>query len=399
MDDSSSIAQPENFDALISEAERILSGIFGSPIHFTNVERLSEPERRNLILRCISTETSDLPSRFVIKKVEADSYHPEDPNSWDSQRFFSDWVGSQSLSSLGEGLNHGPHFYGGNRELGFIVLEDMGQHRSLVEPLLHESRDSAEAALLRYSTCLGKLHADTANRYGAFDELFHAVSPNGKTFARTERDVDDDIQKLQSSLDNLGIRTEPAFLQEVKEIRNTVVHPGPFLAYIHGDPCPDNVFDSPEQMRLIDFEFGHYGHALVDAVYGRMIFPTCWCANRLPRSIVMQMENRYRGELMQGCPQAQEDSVFEGALVTVCGYWLLDTLEWHLERALQDDHRWGLASHRQRILARLEAFMTTADDFGQLSAVYGTAGRLREVLGERWPETPPLPLYPAFQGT
>jgi DNA-3-methyladenine glycosylase I len=37
-----------------------------------------------------------------------------------------------------------------------------------------------------------------------------------------------------------------------------------------------------DELRLIDFEFGRLGHALMDGTYGRMIFPSCWCANRLP---------------------------------------------------------------------------------------------------------------------
>ena len=399
MDDSNAITNPETFDALTREAERMLSDLSGNPIRFTNVQRLSEPERRNLILRCLTTGTGGLPSSFIIKKVEADSYDPEGPDSWDTQRFFSDWVGSQFLSSLKGGRDHGPHFYGGNRAAGFIILEDMGPHRSLVEPLLHEDAASAEAALLRYSTRLGKLHSDTVNQYSTFEELFRSVRSNGKSFAPTEQGFEEDIRKIQTILDGLGVQTEAGFLQEFREIGLARLNPGPFLAYIHADPCPDNVFDNGEQIRLIDFEFGHFGHALVDATYARMQFPTCWCANKLPRSIVMKMENRYRTELVQGCPQAQEDSIFEVALVSTCGFWLFHTLLWHLERCLEEDPSWGLASIRQRILARLEAFITTSEEFGHFPATRGTAGRLLELLGKRWPETPALPLYPAFRGT
>jgi hypothetical protein len=169
------------------------------------------------------------------------------------------------------------------------------------------------------------------------------------------------------------------------------------MAYIHGDPCPDNVFDSNEQMRLIDFEFGHFGHALIDAAYGRMLFPTCWCANRLPRSMVEQMENRYRTELISSCPEAQEDILFEHALITSCGFWLLNTLAWHLERSLEEDRNWGIASVRQRILARLEAFMTISEELNHFPSIRGTAGHLLDLLQKRWSEIAPLPLYPAFE--
>jgi phosphotransferase family enzyme len=397
MDDSSSADKPETFDSLVIAAERILSDVFGSQIRFTNVERLSESGRRNLILRCLSSPISDLPSSYIIKKVESDSYDPEDADSWDSQRFFSDWIGSQFLSALGGEANHGPQFYGGNRELGFIILEDLGHHRSLVEPLLHEDAISAEKSLFRYSTRLGKLHADTHKELSAFELLFHSVNSTGKSFAPKASQLEQSIQQVQTSLEGLGVLAEATLLQELTAVATAVVDPGPFLAYIHGDPCPDNVFDTPDQLRLIDFEFGHFGHALIDATYARMIFPTCWCANRLPRAIVAQMESRYRRELIQGCSEAQEDRVFELALVTICGFWLLNTLARHLERALEEDQSWGLASLRQRVLARLEAFVNTSEDFSQLPALRGTASRLLTLLGKRWPESTQLPLYPAFQ--
>lgn len=342
MEDSNKLTDPDNFVSLTRESERILSDILGSQIHFIKVERLSEPERRNLILRCISDPNSTTPSSFIIKKVEANSYNPADPNSWDSQRFFSDWAGSQFLSSLGSGKNHGPHFYGGNRDLGFIILEDMGHHRSLVDPLLHKDAGRATSALLRYSTRLGKMHADTFNQQSLFNTLLHSVNPIAKSFEPTEKDLEEGFRKVQTILTGLGIDMEYLFSQEFQRIISTVLNPGPFLVYIHGDPCPDNVFDNNDEIRLIDFEFGHFGHALIDATYGRMMFPTCWCANRLPESIVTQMEDRYRAELVQGCPQAQEDRVFEEALVTICGFWLLITLVRHLEHALEEDQNWGV---------------------------------------------------------
>jgi hypothetical protein len=388
---------PENFDTLTHAAEHLLSEVFRDPIYFTGVERLSEPDRRNLLLRCICSPNSDLPASYIIKKVEAESYQPDNPDSWDSQRFFNDWIGSRFLSSLEAGTDHGPHFYAGSRELGFIVLEDLGPHRSLVEPLLDEDAASARAALLRYSTRLGKLHADTIGRLSQFEELFHLVNPAGKPLRAREREIQETIHHVQNRLESLGVEYPTSLSRELQIIKQTVIDPGPFLAYIHSDPCPDNLFDDGQQMRLIDFEFSRFGHALIDAAYGRMIFPTCWCANRIPPSIVADMERQYRAELIQGCPAAKQDRLFEGALVTICGFWLLTTLGWHLERALEEDHEWGRASLRQRILARLEAFAMTAEEFGDLPALRATARRLLELLQKRWPETAQLEFYPAFR--
>jgi len=397
MDDADQTSETEMFHVLTAAAERMLFDRFGSQIHFTTVERLSEPDRRNLILRCLSTPTANFPSKFIIKKVQADVYEPDNPDSWDTQRFFSDWIGSQFLSSLGGESSHGPQFYGGNRELGFIILEDMGHHRSLVEPLLHEDAARAEEALLRYSLCLGKLHADTVNKSTLFEQLSQSVSAHGRTMTTMGAQVEKDNQDVLTLIQALGVLPGIALRQELHEMGKAVVNPGPFLVYIHGDPCPDNVFDHDPDLRLIDFEFGYFGHALIDASYARMLFPTCWCANRLPQSIVEKMESRYRTEFVKGCPEAKENSIWEHALLSMCGYWLLNTLAWHLEAALKEDRNWGIAGLRQRILARLEAFAIAAEEYGRFPALLETAGHLRDTLSQRWPEIQPLPLYPAFQ--
>jgi hypothetical protein len=392
-----SAEEAELFAPLLAAAERILSANLGCQIQVTAVERLSEPERRNLLLRCLTSPNEDLPTSFILKKAEIEALKADDPDSWDTRRFFSDWVGAQFLSTLPGNPLHGPRFYGGDQALGFFILEDMGEHRSLVEPLLEGEAAAAEETLLNYATRLGKLHADTVGKAAAFEQLFQTVSSTLKPFGPKVDELQQQIQKLQALLETLGIRLETDLGPELETIIDTIVNPGPFLAYIHSDPCPDNVFASTGSLRLIDFEFGRFSHALIDAVYSRMIFPTCWCANRLPPAVISRIERRYRLQLSRGCPEAQEDSLFETALVTSCGSWLLNTLSWQLERALDEDREWGISTIRQRVLARLEAFITTSEEFGHLPAFRGISSRLLELLNQRWPETAPLPLYPAFR--
>jgi tRNA A-37 threonylcarbamoyl transferase component Bud32 len=141
------------------------------------------------------------------------------------------------------------------------------------------------------------------------------------------------VTELRNNV-RLEVCSEAHFQQELEMVLRTVESLGPFLAYIHGDPCPDNVSFLGEQMRLIDFEFGRFGHALLDAIYGRMMFPTCWCANRLPGDVVTQMEAAYRAALVRGCREAQEGRVFEPTLVSTCAFWVLNTLSWRLEGVL-----------------------------------------------------------------
>jgi len=385
----------EAFAPLLAAAERLLSKEFGREVRLGDAARLSEDGRRNLLVRS-SDLCGGLPASFIIKQVVVDTYNPDDAASWDIRRFFSDWVGAQFLSAM-TGGPHSPRFYGGDHSLGFFILEDLGPHRSLVEPLLHEDAASAERALLRFSARLGAFHAATIGHSAEFEGLFTAISPKVWASAQDVPNVDERVKQLQACLDRVGVRANTDEIRDLEAVVDARENPRPFLSYIHGDPCPDNVFLIDDKLRLIDFEFGCFGHSLMDGTYGRMAFPTCWCANRLPHRLVSKMETVYRTELVKGCSHAQEDRVFEKAIVEACGFWLFSALSRHLDGALEADRTWGIATIRQRLLARLEAFIGVAEEFNQLPGLRGIAGRVLQELGKLWPETDPLPLYPAFR--
>ena len=381
------------FTPIVASAERLLGRTLGREVRLADVTRLSDVDRRNLLLRCRDL-SGEPPGNFIIKKVVAETYAPEDVASWDMRRFFSDWGGAAFLSASLD-PPRSPRFYGGDYSQGFFVLEDLGDQRSLVEPLLEDDAASAEKTLLSFSVSLGAMHAATIGESARFEELLRSIGPQVGICARAVTGLHD-LGKVRTSLDALGVIEEPHFSNDIEEVVSAIENPGPFFSYIHGDPCPDNMSWSGEALRLIDFEFGGFGHALMDGAYGRMLFPTCWCANRLPTDLVSRMESTYRRQLVGGCPEAEDDRVFEAALARVCGYWLLATLSRSLPRAIEADSMWGIATIRQRLFARLEAFITTAEAFGQLTALRATAARLLEVIRKRWPDTRPLPLYPAF---
>ena len=127
------------------------------------------------------------------------------------------------------------------------------------------------------------------------------------------------------------------------------------------------------------------------------MFPSCWCSKRLPLNLVRQMEHTYRVILIQHCPIAQDDEVFETALVNACGFWLLYTLSRHLDYALVKDGDFGISTIRQRILARLKTFIATSQEFNRLLSLRDTSSRLLDLLHQRWSDVADLPLYPAFQ--
>jgi len=394
--DSSSIELMEQNTSLIKSAETMITNSLGKAINFTAMERLTGPGGDSILYRCFAASGSEPTGTFIIKKAARSLLSVENLNAEEGRRFLNDWVGAEFLSSLHLDNPISPYFYGGDREQGFFVLEDLGEHRNLVDPLLHGDPASAESGLLKYYTCLGTLHAKTAGKAGEFDAMFSARFPGQQPFAEELLEIGTRMQKVHELLDQLGVPASKGLADEIEIVTGAVSLPGPFLTYIHADPCPDNLFDMGNHYRFIDFEWGHFGHALLDAIYPRMMWPSCWCASRLPDEMIASMENSYRARLIQGCPEVQEDAVWETALVYMCGMTLLNRLAWDLERGLKEDHKRGIATIRQRTLAQLEAFIKTAEAFHKLPALCGVASHLFSLLQMRWIGTSHLPLFPAF---
>jgi hypothetical protein len=81
---------------------------------------------------------------------------------------------------------------------------------------------------------------------------------------------------------------------------------------------------------IIDFEFAWFRHALLDAVHPRMIFPTCWCANRVPPGMLVAFEERHRAGVIQACPTAADDREWERNLAYACAGRLVSSIGWLL---------------------------------------------------------------------
>ncbi|WP_346660414.1 hypothetical protein [Nannocystis sp. RBIL2] len=141
-----SVADPDHADPFTGQraaVEALLSAGLEAPVRVTAAERVSEEGRRNLLLRC-TVAGADGPTRVIVKQVVADAYDPDAVDSWDVRRFFGDWAGAEFLGEVAGESPHGPRFYGGDRARGLIVLEDLGEHHSLVEPLLEGDAAGAE---------------------------------------------------------------------------------------------------------------------------------------------------------------------------------------------------------------------------------------------------------------
>ena len=377
----------------IDQAEEILSRTYGGKVELALGQATGLGERAHVHRLAVLRGPAELGSGLIMKRPRnRERYKPAKPDG-QTTRFLNEWAGLQFLQALCPTAPLAPRLYGGDRQAGILLLEDFGPGSRLDHAVLGEDPGSAAKTMVALSTTLGRMHACSMGGQGRYNQIRRALGPT----VRANPFGPKDLQGIRQSLAALALKPRRGFYKELAALQQLVNKPGPFHAYIHSDPCPDNCHWVGPQLRLLDFEGGRYAHALTDGVYPRIHFPTCWCVGRIPDKIVLRAEEAYRSELSKGCPQAADDRLFGAATVGLCAFWAFAALKVRVPHFLaqKDSVQWGPA--QQMIVLRLERTGAAAAEFGCFAAIGETAALLGAGLRKRWPDLGDMPYYPAFR--
>ena len=406
----------------ITIAERLLTQTFGSTIRLDGGDNLLGSDRSKVYRFQVLGGQGNAPTSVIVKQANSTSDAAYDPNSatipaW---TLFNDWAALQFLEQFttSHTARLAPQFYCGDRASGLFIMEDLGSGKRLDQLLLGDDPLVAESALVEYAAVHGRLHALTVGRQEEFLHQRKALGP-----VEYETDYYDYTwlaPTLDSTANLLDIVPQQGTDAELATLTATLLNPGPFFAFNQGDSCPDNCIYPdmvplnnvrPDHIRetgqakmgmpslsLLDFEGSKFKHALVEGVYGRMHFPTCWCVYRLPEHLPLRMEAAYRAELIKGCPAAADDTLFYHAVAEACALWMLDWYhEFPLATLLEKDRMIVTSTVRQRLLARSEILAQVTEEIGHMEAIGATVRAIATKLRTYWPEMEPLPYYPAFR--
>lgn len=399
---------------IIQAAENLLKQYIDGQVRLTFQEICSEGDV-SLVLRCAVTAlATELPGSIVIK-VAREAFGPYIPNSVASSpamMLFNDWAAYQFLSSRPEFSNLAPRFYGGDRDYGLIVLEDLHDIDSpnTYETLLGNSPDRAEEALVEHVALLGRLHGITQGHCSQYQALRQDLGPlplPEKPFqgpwmpARLSpfppETIYQAIQCYRDCFAFVGIAPRPGINSEIETVVQTVeVDPGLFLALCQGDM--DNARQchrGRDGLRLLDFGAGGFRHALIEGMPGRINWG---CTLGIPKQVVLQMEKAYFDAWSRNMPVAIHVEAFRQAMAHAGGRCHLFHVLSRVPDALKADRERGLSTLRQQVIAWLKAFADLAEETGMYPALRTSAQLLAERLKRLWPsECHELPCYPAFQ--
>lgn len=392
--------------ALLEEVIDIISKSFESPIQTKSVVFLSDPDRRNVVVRIVlENPPNGMLHSMILKQSLPQKVSEDDKNALG--RFARDWAGLEFLSSLNSHI--APKVYGGSQKFHFVLLEDLGDvHLSLVDSLMGSDRVAAVEALTRFMISMGQFHGLTHGHTDDYQKILEKLNPYAD---RWQDDFEDMLSKMKALLEKFDIPWTADLQREITQVFKTCTEPGPFTTLMHGDICPDNVFDNPDTntMHIIDFEWSFVGNALLDGTSLRMSNPTCWCVKAFPKDVIEPLETLYRQELMKKVPAASDDQLYYDSYVSACAYWMLwrvvsleDTLETDVD---VHDSKFPLHPkwkpeynlRRPRTLARFQAFIDVSKKQELLPNLRAMAEQIMTELKSRWPDVKPLELYPAFQ--
>jgi aminoglycoside/choline kinase family phosphotransferase len=378
----------------VAAASAALSREAGEPVGVDGALTLGDETRRNLILRARAVQGGAEPRAIIIKATRAASYDAAAANAYEAFGLVREWAATRYLVRHASGQRFTAALLAADLEQGVLVYDDLGESLpSLVGPLLQGTAEAAEQALIAYAQALAALHRATigcrADHAAILREGYPAATlpPPGHRWMESVARVPHARLGGDFPEDEMDL-----ILQHLRQ-------PGGWQALVHGDPCPDNVVLAADgRAVLIDFEFARPGHALFDAAYWRMGFPTCWCAGVVPAEVGRRIDRAYRDAIAEAIAEAGDDDAFRRESAIIDAAWLLGSLSWLLDRALAEDGVWGRATNRSRILTYLKRAIRSTEEADILPRLRALATGWHDDLRCRWPGTAPLSCFPAFSG-
>ncbi|GAC1388412.1 MAG: hypothetical protein NVS4B12_03560 [Ktedonobacteraceae bacterium] len=381
----------------VTVAERVLSETFGSSIQLGEGEDLQDGIRSQVYRFNIMNNPSNAPRSVIVKQVKSskESIYTPDRATVPAWTLFNEWASLQFISEIADETPFAPRFYGGDRTAGLIAMEDLGPGTRLDQILMSSDPVAAESALVEFATIHGRLHARSIGKQNEFNRLRDALGPSAPEDGHYSYDWL--APTFYQTVALLGITPEPDVETELEILKASTLHPDSFLTFVQQDSCPDNCLFNHSGLQLLDFEGGRFDHALKGGVYGRMRFPTCWCVYQMPEDIHIRMESAYRAELIKGCSDAADDTLFYHAVAEACVYWML---EWYkldpLAKNLAKDRYIIAATGRQRYLMRSDVVAKTTEEARHMQAIGVTIRAMAVKMRELWSDVE-VPYYPAFR--
>ena len=339
---------------------------------------------RTRVVRCRLESSTLGMNSIMIKKIKSEA-----------ARGFSDWASLAFLSSLPEAEAIAPRFHGGDVADRIYLMEDLGTGSTLHSFLSSGDPLAARVALQNLAVQMARLHTTTKGRLDQFEALRGSLPENSGLHRFQEaRAWLDARQKRVDWFEALHCEMPTGFEEALPLIADAYCHPGDFLTFTQGDPAPSNNHFQGDKVRLLDFEYGGFRHALYDITAWQMLCP-------LPADCVEKMRCTFQQEIANAFPAARDNERFNQEWTYLCAYRALAILTWIPPDIVLQNRPWAENwTMREAVLVTLSRLKLMTDPFPQLAAITQAAETLTRAMARSWPEfihaEECLPTWPAL---
>src|ERR687884_218905 len=360
----------ERLGRLAQQAEQLVRYHRGPEISLRDPMVVATRER-SLVVRCAVMGWDGVAS-VVLKR-----------NEGDDERGFTDWASLAFLSTLEEATGIAPHFYAGDARERFVVMEDLGGSRSLEHLLNNGDAATVVEALGSLATSMARLVVATSGREEMFERM-RATLPGGAGLGRRREAARwlEARQRVARWAAALDIPLPHGFDVACAHIAAIYADPGPYLAFSHGDPAPSNNHITTGGVRLVDFEYAAYRHALYDITAWDTLCP-------LPKEWMATMEQVFR-RAVGASPLGGalvDDEQYRQAWAMMCAYRALAMLTWFSPDLLAQDGPWTPGwTRRAALISTTLRLHHASAGVAVLKPLVELGGHMSEALRARWPE-------------
>jgi hypothetical protein len=381
---------------LLPAVEIALAKAWGAKVKVSLQEAVAN--RRHVVRLAVEASSTGLPKTVILKGRRSEEDAGFDPNSFDTA-LLNEWAGLEFTAQIFGKGSLSPQLYAGDKEKGFLLMEDLPEGSTIEKILNGSNLAQAENALLTYGESLGKLHTQTIGHL----ENFYALRTRlGHPDSWAAYDPLPILQNIMRTLEGLNFEVPPKAYSEAQLAAVQLSQLEGFAALHHGDPAPNNTWiDTRGRFYFLDFESVYFDHAFFEGVNPRMGFPT-WgmlFVNRIPEKYWRETEAAYLKALSARIPEAADASRYGQIIAASCLLWTLGFCGRWLETALHAELPEDKVKRvRQVAISRMEAFVHASQEFNCFPALGETFSKILGKLRSQWPrEAQELPLFPVFQ--
>lgn len=305
---------------------------------------------------------------------------------------FNDWASLEFLNGMPTAEGLAPRFLMGSVEQSVYLIEDLGGSDSLETRLNESDRGQVAAAFETLAAVYGRLHRATRGGETRFLAI-RVRYPDAEGLGRVvelERWLAG-RERVDAWIAALGVKPPAGLDDALHRVGAAYADPGPFLTFTHGDPAPTNNHVRDGVVRLLDFEYGAFRHALYDLTAWEVLCP-------LPRQIVRSMQRAWRQVVGKGWPEAADAAAFREGWAAMCAFRALAMLTWVSPDVLERNRAWvGKWTAREALGTAISRLAQACAGVEWLAPVQDLGESAENALLRRFPELEgALPRWAAF---